>query len=283
MPVNYDSVLETTVALAREAGGLVRDAFPRTALARIDYKGEVNPVTETDTAAEALIVNRLRAYFPDHRIQAEEGGFVGTQPDGADDAQAPNQPTWVVDPVDGTNNFAHGIPHFSVSLALQVGGEPVVGVIYNPLLDEMFTATAGGGFALNGDPARVSDTKRLEDAFLAAGFPYNRRAAADNNVERLDHFLRRSQGVRRAGSAALDLAYVACGRFDGYFEIRLSPWDVGAGVLLVREAGGRVTNFDNNPRGLSGDTILASNGHIHDEMLRVIRDGAAAPRPATRA
>ena len=281
--MNYDSILETTTSIAREAGELVRDAFPRTALAHIGYKGEVNPVTETDTAAEALIISRLKAYFPDHRILAEEEGFVGIQPDGEDDARVPDQPMWVVDPIDGTNNFAHGFPHFSVSLALQVEGDAVVGVIYNPLLEEVFAATAGGGFTLNGEPARVSSVDRLEDAFLAAGFPYDRRTAADNNVERLDHFLRRSQGVRRAGSAALDLAHVACGRFDGYFEIRLSPWDVGAGVLLVREAGGRVTDFDNNPHGLSGDTILASNGHIHDEMLHVIREGAAAPRPADRA
>ena len=278
--MKYDSILETTISIALEAGEFVRDAFPRTALSHIGFKGAVNPVTETDRAAEALIVSHLRAAFPDHRILAEEEGIIGTQPMGGDDVPAPDLPMWVVDPIDGTNNFAHGFPHLSVSLALQVSGETVVGVIYQPLLEELFAATVGGGSTLNGEPAHVSGVERLEGAFLAAGFPYDRRTAADNNVERLDHFLRRSQGVRRAGSAALDLAYVACGRFDGFFEVRLSPWDVGAGVLLVREAGGRVTDFEGRSDRLTGHTILASNGRIHDEMLRVVREGAAAPRPA---
>jgi myo-inositol-1(or 4)-monophosphatase len=154
-----------------------------------------------------------------------------------------------------------------------------VGVIYDPLRDELFAAAAGEGTTMNGEPVHVTETPSLADAFLATGFPYDRRTAADNNVQRLDHFLRRSQGVRRAGAATLDLAYVACGRFDGFWEIRLNPWDVAAGGLLVREAGGRATDFDGELDCLSGDAIVASNGHIHDEMLRVIREGADAPRP----
>lgn len=273
----YEAILQTAVAIAREAGIIVREAFPSTALVRVGFKGEVNPVTETDTAAEELIVTRLRAAFPDHRILAEERGFVSAQPSGGGEWNTPGPPVWLVDPLDGTNNFAHGFPHVSISLALLVNGQIVVGAVHDPLRDETFAATAGGGTTLNGQSIHVSRVERLTDAFLATGFPYDRRTAPDNNTERLDHFLRRSQGVRRAGSAVLDLAYVACGRFDGFWEMRLKPWDVGAGVLLVREAGGRVTDFDGGPDCVSGEFIVASNGHIHDQMLYVIREGAGAP------
>ncbi|RLC61434.1 MAG: inositol monophosphatase [Chloroflexota bacterium] len=269
--MNYDAILQTAVSIAHEAGALVRDRFPSTALTRIGFKGAVNPVTETDIAAEALIVARLQAAFPDHRILAEERG--------GDEWRVPGSPIWLIDPLDGTNNFAHGFPHIGLSLALLVEGQPVVGVIYDPLRGETFAATAGGGATLNGRPIHVSGVERLESAFLATGFPYDRRIAPDNNVERLDHFLRRSLGVRRAGAATLDLAYVACGRLDGFWEMRLKPWDVAAGVLLVREAGGQATDAEGSPDCISGEFIIASNGHIHDQMLRVIREGAAAPRP----
>jgi len=269
--VNYASVLQIATCVAHEAGQIVWEAFPRTALTHIDFKGAVNPVTEADTAVEELIVSRLRAAFPDHRILAEEGG--------GDDWRAPGPPIWLIDPLDGTNNFAHGFPHVAVSLGLLAEGRLVVGVAYDPLRGETFAATAGGGATLNGQPIRVSATQRLADAFLATGFPYDRRTAPDNNTQRLDHFLRRSQGVRRAGAAVLDLAYVACGRFDGYWEASLKPWDLAAGALLVQEAGGRVTNAAGAPDYVSGTFVVASNGHIHDEMLRVIREGAAAPRP----
>jgi myo-inositol-1(or 4)-monophosphatase len=270
-PVNYHDTLKTATSIAREAGAIVRDAFPRTALGHIGFKGAVNPVTETDTAAEAFIVDRLRAAFPDHRILAEEGG--------GDEWRAPGRPIWLIDPLDGTNNFAHGFPLVAISLALLVGGQPVVGVAHDPLRGETFAATAGGGATLDGRPLHVSTVERLESAFLATGFPYDRRTATDNNAERLDHFLRRSLGVRRGGAAVLDLAYVACGRFDGFWEIRLKPWDVAAGVLLVREAGGRVTDFEGGPDCISGEFIVSSNGYIHAQMLRVIREGAAAPHP----
>ncbi|HEY73102.1 MAG TPA: inositol monophosphatase [Thermoflexia bacterium] len=269
--MDYEAVLQTAISIAHEAGAVVREAFPRTALDHVSFKGTVDPATETDTAAEELIVSRLRAAFPHHRILAEEGG--------GDDWRASGPPIWLIDPLDGTNNFAHGFPHVGISLALLVEGRPVVGVAYDPLRDETFAATAGGGAALNDRPIRVSTVEWLGRAFLATGFPYDRRTAPDNNIARLDHFVRRSLGARRAGAAVLDLAYVACGRFDGFWEIRLKPWDVAAGILLVREAGGRATDFAGGLDCLSGEQIVASNGHIHAEMLRVIREGAAAPRP----
>jgi myo-inositol-1(or 4)-monophosphatase len=267
-------IAQVAVAIAHEAGALVRETFPQTALAEVELKGAVNPVTETDKAAEALIIGRLRSAFPDHRILAEESH--------GDDWRAwdaPGPPMWLIDPLDGTVNFAHGFPYVGVSLALLEEGQVVVGVVYDPLRDETFAASAGGGATRNGQPIHVSSAKRLADAFLATGFPYDRRTAADNNTERLDHFLRRSHGVRRAGAAVLDLSYVACGRLDGFWEKGLHPWDVAAASLIVQEAGGRVTDFDDGPHYLSGEFFLASNGLIHGEMMRVIREGAFAPLP----
>jgi myo-inositol-1(or 4)-monophosphatase len=269
--VDYQEVLKSAIAIAHEAGGVVARDFPRSAIDQIGFKGAVNPVTETDTRADDLIRSRLQDRFPGHRILAEESG--------GDAWREPGPPIWLIDPLDGTNNFAHGFPHVGVSLALVEEQRPVVGVIYDPLRDETFAATAGGGTTLNGESIRVTDVDELSDAFLATGFPYDRRTAPDNNVERLDHFLRRSQGVRRAGAAVLDLAYVACGRLDGFWEIRLHPWDVAAGILVVREAGGEATNFEGGLDCVSGRRIVASNGRVHGQMLRVIREGAGAPLP----
>jgi myo-inositol-1(or 4)-monophosphatase len=269
--MDYEIALQTAIAIAHEAGAVVREAFPQAALARVELKGAVNPVTETDIAAENLIIARLHDVFPAHRFYAEESG--------GDEWCTSGAPIWLIDPLDGTVNFAHGFPHIGISLALLVDGGPAVGVIYDPLRDETFVAAVGGGATRNGRPIRVSPVKRLADAFLATGFPYDRRTAIDNNTERLDHFLRRSQGVRRAGAAVLDLSYVACGRLDGFWEKGLHPWDVAAASLIVQEAGGRVTDFGGGPDYLSGEFFLASNGLIHDEMLRVIREGANAPRP----
>jgi myo-inositol-1(or 4)-monophosphatase len=264
-----DEILKITVAVARDAGALVREGFG--SVTRVDFKGAVNPVTEVDQAAEEFIIARLHVAFPDYTVLGEETGQSG------DVAAMPN---WFVDPIDGTNNFAHGLPHFCVSIGLRVGDQVVVGAVYDPLKDEMFAAYRGGGVTLNGRPVQVSAVEKLSDAFLATGFPYSRRVAAFNNVQLLDHFLRRSQGVRRMGSAALDMAYVACGRFDGYWEPQLSPWDVSAGALLVEEAGGRMSDFSGGQtRLLSGEEVIASNSRIHSEMLIVLREGSAAPHP----
>ncbi len=257
--LDSSAILTAAIEIAREAGDLVRAGFGKTH--HVAFKGAVNPVTETDTAAEALILKRLRALFPDHHILAEESGGAAWQT---------TKPLWIVDPLDGTNNFAHNFPHVGISIALMVDGDPTVGVIYDPLRDELFAAHRAGGATRNGQPIHVSTVSRLTDAFLATGFPYDRRTASDNNTRRLDHFLRRSQGVRRAGAAVLDLAYVACGRFDGFWELGLKPWDVAAGILLVQEAGGRVSDFSGERLPLDGQRIVASNGLIHAAMLHVI-------------
>jgi myo-inositol-1(or 4)-monophosphatase len=220
--------------------------------------------SEYDTRAEALIVAALHRAFPHHAIQAEEQGTVNTR----NGAASPYR--WLIDPLDGTTNFAHGFPVFAISLALMHENHPLIGVIYDPTRDECFTAARGQGVALNGEPIHTSDTPTLDVALLATGFPYDRRTRPDNNTVHFAHFIRLCQGVRRAGAAALDLAYVACGRLDGFWELRLHPWDVAAGALLVQEAGGRVSDLSGGPDYLSGEQIVASNGHIHDEMLAVL-------------
>lgn len=267
------AMLETVVRIAHEAGALIRENYG--AHGPVDFKGAVNPVTQTDRVAEALILEGLRDAFPGHHILGEESN--GDRDAGSFGRSGP---IWLVDPLDGTNNFAHGFPHFSVSIGFAIGDAIQLGVVYDPMRDETFSALRGQGAHHDGRAIHVSGTAALADAFLATGFPYTRRVVAENNARMLDNFLRRSQGVRRVGSAALDLAYVACGRFDAYWEPGLSAWDVAAGLLLVWEAGGRVSDFDGGDRRvLSEGEVLASNGRIHDEMLRVLREGRAAPHP----
>ena len=242
-------------AIAREAGTLLMDYFARRV--KIEYKGEVDLVTEADRASEKLIVERLRARWPEHGIVAEEGTRSET------DAEY----RWYVDPLDGTTNFAHGYPVFCISIALaRRDGQLEVGVLYDPSRDEMFAAERGRGARLNGVPSRVSQTKALAESILGTGFPSHKRHK-NPNIFFYHQITLRSHGVRRAGSAALDLANVACGRYDGFWEFNLNPWDTAAGVLLVQEAGGTVTRFDASPFRLDSREVLASNGLIHQELL----------------
>ncbi len=261
-------ILVTAEEVARDAGTLIRQHFGKRH--EITHKGKVNLVTEADHAAEERVVSRLRQVFPTHNILAEEQGGAALDHPG---------PLWVIDPLDGTNNFAHNFPHVGLSLALLVDGEPLIGVIYDPLRDECFSARRGNGATRNDEPIHVTTTDQLIHALLATGFPYDRWSAADNNAAHLAHFLRRSQGIRRAGAAVLDLAYVACGRLDGFWELRLHPWDVAAGILIVEEAGGQVTDLDGGPSRLEEGNVVASNGQIHAAMLRVLREGEEAPAP----
>jgi myo-inositol-1(or 4)-monophosphatase len=269
---NQNVVLESAVAIAREAGDILRTGWGQAG--RVHYKGEVDLVTEYDTKAEEVIVTALRGTFPDHAIYSEEYGEVQTRNAGQTTFR------WLIDPLDGTTNFAHGYPVFAVSLALtQLSpnpphlGQPILGVVYDPTRDECFTAIRGHGAKLNGEPISASDTVNLESALLATGFPYDRRTRPDNNTGHFAHFIRQCQGMRRAGSAALDMAYVACGWLDGFWELRLHPWDVAAGILLVQEAGGRVSDLSGGSRYLDGKEIVVSNGHIHHQMLTVLEQG----------
>ena len=261
--------------LAREAGSILRAGYGRglTGAAdrpiAVEYKGVIDLVTEYDRRSEALIVGGLRQAFPTHAIYAEESGRSA--------AQAEYE--WLVDPLDGTTNFAHAFPFFAVSIAVAQRGRLLAGVVYDPLRDELFSALAGQGATLNGTPLQVSAQADLGRAFLATGFAYDVRTNPRNNFAEFRQFLVRALAVRRAGAAALDCAYVAAGRLDGYWEFRIKPWDIGAGALIVLEAGGRVTTAEGGDDYLAVPDIVVSNGHIHEQMLRVLREGDEAPRP----
>lgn len=254
--------------IAREAGGLLREFYQQGVQA--EYKGDVDIVTVADRASEKLIVERLRDRLPEHGVFGEEGTRTGLE----------SEYRWYIDPLDGTTNFAHGFPVFAVvmgcerrkpGLAPEEDGEMVAGVIYDPLRDEMFSAAKGEGATLNGRPIQVSKTELLQESLIATGFPSQKRHESPN-VHFYQEFTLRSHGVRRAGAAAIDLAYVACGRLEGFWEFKLNPWDTSAGYLLVEEAGGAITHFDGGKFTLDSREVLATNGKIHGEMRTLFED-----------
>jgi len=240
--------------IAREAGALLMRHFRERVL--IEYKGDADLVTIADRQSEALIRERIQAHWPSHDIMGEEQGLADTG----------SEYRWYVDPLDGTTNFAHGFPVFCVSMALDHKGERVAGVVYDPTRDEMFASQKGSGATLNGKPVHVSRTARLAESLVATGFPSHKRHK-NPNIFFYHQLTLRSHGVRRAGSAALDLCYVACGRFDGFWEFNLNPWDTAAGVLMVQEAGGRISDFKGGNFQLSSRETLASNGLIQEERI----------------
>jgi myo-inositol-1(or 4)-monophosphatase len=249
------------IEAARAAGELLRSELA--GARRVAFKGApTNLVTEMDARAEALVLGRLRDAFPDDAILSEESG--------AETGRSGRR--WIVDPLDGTTNYAHGLPLFGVSIALEVAGRVELGVVYDPNHDELYVAERGAGARVNDRPLAVSQAATLDESLLATGLPYNLRETADNNLPELAAFSLRAQGLRRMGSAVLYLAWVAAGRFDGYWELRTGPWDVAAGGLLVQEAGGRVTALDGGPLSLDAPSVVASNGRIHDEMLTVLKE-----------
>jgi myo-inositol-1(or 4)-monophosphatase len=253
-------LLALATSIAREAGALAKRRFlePRTIRTK---SSEIDLVTDVDHAIDALVRERIRAARPDDALLTEEGGaLAGT-----------NGVRWIVDPLDGTTNYAHAFPAFSISVGVEVDGRREAGVVYDPMRDELFAAARGRGATLNGAPIRVSEIAELKRALLATGFAYDVHQKRTPNLEYFERFVGRAQAIRRMGSAALDFAYVACGRFDGYWELHLAPWDVAAGLLLVEEAGGRTSDFDAGPPPASGARIVASNGHVHDAMLETIR------------
>lgn len=265
-----NSYLEVAVEAALEGGAILLAEFAHPA--KISYKGEVDIVTQADRRSEQAVVTRLRTHFPTHAIVAEEGGGYETD--------SPFR--WHVDPLDGTTNFAHGYPCFAVSIGLEEDGELIAGAIYQPISKELFTAARGEGAFMNQQRIHVSNIERLATSLLATGFPSVKRSQ-NPNIQFYWDFTLRSHGVRRDGSAALDLAAVACGRFDGFWEFGLHSWDTAAGVLLVRESGGTVTTFSGQAYRPGDHETLASNGHVHEEMREVAAGvpERAAQRPLT--
>lgn len=257
--------LDEVIRWAKEAGALLRQGFGKRHDVR--YKGLIDPVTEMDRASEALLLERIREAFPHHAIISEESGALSGD----------REHRWYIDPLDGTVNYAHGLPIFAVSLAYYEGNQPCLGVVYDPMRDECFYAERGKGAFINDQPIQVSATPDLIHALLVTGFPYDLDGHRPDNLDLFALFTRRTQGVRRLGSAALDLCYVASGRLDGYWELELAPWDLAAGVLIAREAGARVTRLNGAPDVLQPPyDVLAANPHLHPQMLALIAESGYA-------
>ncbi len=249
-----------TVAIdaALQAGAILSD-YAKNGF-RVEHKDALNLVTDADTHSEQAIVDAIGRAFPDHEILAEERGQAGSK--------SPFR--WIIDPLDGTTNFAHGFPAYAVSIGVEYQDRCLLGVVFDPTRQELFLAEAGGGATLNGKPIRVSRTPKLDGALLVTGFAYDIRVSKQNNLDHFANFALRAQGMRRMGAAAIDLCYVACGRFDGFWELKLNPWDTAAGSLMVIEAGGRMSDFTGSPFSIHGLELVASNGHLHQEMVEVL-------------
>ncbi|HWR81809.1 MAG TPA: inositol monophosphatase family protein [Candidatus Deferrimicrobium sp.] len=246
--------------VATEAGALLKRGFNRSARGRVTYKGRINPVTEYDVKSERYIASRIRRRFPGHALLAEEGSS----------AKERSQFRWIVDPLDGTVNYAHGFPIYCVSIALEYDGVIVVGVVYDPERDELFSAGRGISVFLNGRKITVSVETSLRRSLLATGFGYNVSTVKRNNLGLFARMVKTAQAVRRPGSAAIDLCWLACGRLDGFWEFYLHPWDTAAGWLIVEEAGGKVTRLSGRPYAISAVDILATNGRIHKAMMAAL-------------
>jgi myo-inositol-1(or 4)-monophosphatase len=252
-----DHAIETAIKAAKTAGNLLKERAGK--IKNIDYKGAFNLVTDVDRESEKLIVSILRTEFPEDDILGEEGG--------AQNSGLSRKRRWLIDPLDGTTNYVHTYPSFCVSIGLEENGQMILGVVYNPMADELFWAERSKGARMNDEVIRVSKVETLAESLLATGFPPDTANSAENNFKQFGELTNLCQGVRRDGSAALDQCFVACGRLDGFWERRLSPWDVAAGSLIVVEAGGTVTNFANGALDLSTGQILATNGKVHSQIL----------------
>ena len=251
--------LETAIDAALKGGEVLLSRFGSSNNVR--FKDKINLVTDSDLLAERAVVDVIQKNFPDHQIMGEEGVANGGESDHK----------WIIDPLDGTTNYAHGYPVFCVSIALEIKGEMVVGVVYNPILKELFTAEKGKGTYLNDRRLKVSTTDKLIDSLLSTGFPYVRMTGGPTNLEYFNKAIMNCQEIRRDGSAALDLCYVAAGRFDGFWELMLKPWDDAAGMLILTEAGGTVTDLKGGPYSIYSDEILATNGLIHQELMDLLK------------
>lgn len=254
----WENEMNVARQAAQEAGKTMRFLFGR--INRIVKKGEIDLVTEADVQSEKKILDIITGYFPQDSIMTEEAGHYNHLP----------ERVWLIDPLDGTTNFAHAFPFFAVSIALEVEREVVLGIVYNPYMEEHFEAVKGAGAFLNEEPISVSQTEKLEESLLATGFPYDVHQRPNGVIHRFKKMITLAQGVRRPGSAALDLCYVAAGRVDGYWEERLYPWDTAAGTIIVTEAGGKLSDYEGNAYSPYSRTIVASNALIHDAMLAAL-------------
>lgn len=262
-------MINVAIEAAKEAGKFLELNLGKVKEIERKVGEETNLVTEIDRQSEQLIMDIIGRHFPQHDFLAEEGGLRQAEPSRSGETRSGYR--WIIDPLDGTTNYTHHFPCFAVSIALEKNAEIVLGVVYDPNLDEMFTAERGRGAFVNGKRMSVSKADVLIRSMLVTGFPYDIKDNPDHAIEHFVNFLKEAQAVRRMGSAAIDLAYVAAGRMDGFWEVSLNPWDVAAAVLLVTEAGGKVTDFLGNPYSIYGKPILASNGVIHGEMMRILR------------
>jgi myo-inositol-1(or 4)-monophosphatase len=264
------SLLNLAVETALEAGRFLKMSVGK--IKSIERKAgqETNLVTEIDKKAEELIISKIKRRFPHHDFLGEESGSSGG---GTDSHAAKSDHKWIIDPLDGTTNFTHGLPIYCVSIGLEVAGEVKLGVVYDPNQDELFAAERGTGAWLNNKRIRVSKRSKLIESLIVTGFPYNIKENPFNATEHFRNFLMSSQAVRRLGSAALDLCYVAAGRFDGYWEVTLNPWDMAAGIVLLEEAGGKFTDFKGFPSTIYKPNVLTTNGIIHEQMVEVLKKG----------
>ena len=255
------TILEVAILAARQGGAILLDYAKKGF--EIHRKGQsINLVTEADLHSEKAVIHTIHQAFPDHQILSEEQGLQ----------DIPTHPIkWIVDPLDGTTNFTHGFPMYNVSIGVEYQGTCLIGVVYDPTRDELFVGQQGKGATLNGTPIHVSLTPKLNEALLTTGFAYDVHTAKDNNLKEFCAFTVRARGMRRTGTAAIDLCYIAAGRLDGFWELQLNPWDTAAGKVIVEEAGGKITNYAGEPYSIYGHTLIASNGLIHQEMIDVLK------------
>jgi len=256
-----DDLTQTAIQAARLGGAILQD-YAQKGFTIHSKDQAINLVTEADLHSEKTIIQSIQKTFPDHQILSEEQGLQDIPQ---------HSIKWIIDPLDGTVNFAHGFPMYNVSIGIEYQGTCVIGVIFDPTRDELFLAQQGRGATLNGTPIQVSSTQTISEALLVTGFAYDIHTAKDNNLKEFCAFTVRAGGMRRTGTAAIDLCYIACGRLDGFWELQLNPWDTAAGKVIVEEAGGKITNYAGEPYSIYGQTILATNGLIHQEMLEVLQ------------
>ena len=259
--MNHQDMLEFAKSTAIEAGSILMQHFGK--ISSIKKKStEIDLVTNADIESETFILNKIKTTFPQHQIIAEESNLT----------QGSSDYRWIIDPLDGTTNFVHNLPIFSVSIGLQYNEETVLGVVYNPAVDKCFWAEKNDGAFLNGKPIHITSTITLSNSLLVTGFPYIHDDRWEKGFDLFKDLYRRTQGIRRLGAATLDFCFVAMGRFDGFWEFGLQPWDVCAGAIILEEAGGKVSDWNDSPMPFSGQRVLATNGHIHGEMLDVLRN-----------